>query len=171
MIFVTVGSQLPFDRLVRAVDDWCVKRRGTEVFAQIADPGPRGYFPRNFEWERFLSPEEFDRRFSEARLIIAHAGMGSIISALMAAKPIVIMPRCASLNEHRSDHQHATAQKFLDRANVHVAMDESELPVVVDSALSQPIQGEERVHAHADESLILSLRNFILSSGRNGSVS
>ena len=169
MIFVTVGSQLPFDRLIRAVDDWCSRRQVTDVFAQIADPGPRGYVPQHFEWERFLSPEEFDRRFLEARLIIAHAGMGSIISALMANKPIVIMPRRASLNEHRNDHQHATVKKFHDRANVHVAMDETELAGVVDSAHNQPIRGEERVRPHAEQSLILSLRRFILERGRDGS--
>ena len=35
MIFVTVGSQLPFDRLVRAVDDWAAGNGGAAAFAQI----------------------------------------------------------------------------------------------------------------------------------------
>ncbi len=36
MIFVTVGEQLPFDRLVRAVDEWAAAS-GKEVFAQIGN--------------------------------------------------------------------------------------------------------------------------------------
>jgi UDP-N-acetylglucosamine transferase subunit ALG13 len=36
MIFVTVGSQMPFDRLVEAVDGW-VGQTTREVLAQIGD--------------------------------------------------------------------------------------------------------------------------------------
>ena len=49
MIFATVGTQLPFDRLIAAVDRWAGTRPGREVFAQIervlarrADAAARG---------------------------------------------------------------------------------------------------------------------------------
>ncbi len=35
MIFATVGTQLPFDRLIRALDGWAASNGGVEVFAQI----------------------------------------------------------------------------------------------------------------------------------------
>lgn len=164
MIFLTVGSQLPFGRLLRSVDAWCASNPGAEVFGQIADPGGDGYYPRHFEWTRFLEPSEFDRLFRQARIIIAHAGMGSIIDALMAPKPIVVMPRWASLDEHRNDHQIATAEKFQYRSNVQVAADEQALPSAIEAALAGSVSGAGCARAFADESLINAVRSIIVGS-------
>ena len=78
MIFVTVGTQLPFDRLVGTVDRWSSRSREA-VFAQI---GPSQQSFKNIETVPFLTPEEASDRFAEASVIIAHAGMGTILTAL-----------------------------------------------------------------------------------------
>jgi UDP-N-acetylglucosamine transferase subunit ALG13 len=161
MIFVTVGTQVPFDRLVRGVDIWCGMGK-TEAFAQIGDPGPQGYVPQNMLWRCFLDPKEYEECFEAAHLVIAHAGMGSILSALVAGKPIVIMPRQASLKEHRNDHQVATANRFRGRLGVHVAMDEASLPGIVESALWNSAGQPEPLGRYADPSLITAVRQFIL---------
>jgi len=163
VIFVCVGTQLPFDRLVRAMDQWCGKS-GTEAFAQIAEVSSEGYVPKNMAWCRFLGPDDWDERFAAANVVVAHAGMGTIISALMAGKPIVIMPRRVAYNEHRNDHQVATARRFEGRPGVHVAMDELDLPTMVEAALSQPLVGAQRLGRYADESLIETIREFIVSN-------
>ena len=162
MILVTVGSQLPFDRLLHGLDIWCQDHSDERVLAQIADPGPHGYYPEHAEWERFLDPEIFDQRFIEARLIVAHAGMGSIIGALMAAKPIVIMPRRADLGEHRNDHQLATVEKFRDRPNVYVADDEQALPSTINAALQQDVSNGAKAAPFADTRLIEAVREVVL---------
>lgn len=90
MIFATVGSQEPFDRLIRAVDEWARARGRSDVFAQIGNSTIR---PRHIEFTNFLEPADFNRVIREATIIVAHAGMGSIISALEIGKPIVVMPR------------------------------------------------------------------------------
>ena len=90
MIFVTVGAQMPFDRLVRAVDEWAGQSGTRDVFAQIGTTDLR---PRHIEWVSFLQPAEFLERVRAARLIIAHAGMGSILTALGLGKQILVMPR------------------------------------------------------------------------------
>ena len=59
--------------------------------------------------------------------MIAHAGMGSIITALELGKPIMVMPRRASLGEHRNDHQVATAKRFAEQGRIMVAFNEKEL--------------------------------------------
>ena len=41
MILVTVGSQLPFDRLVRAVETWARAAGRTDVVFQVGDGGHR----------------------------------------------------------------------------------------------------------------------------------
>ena len=49
MIFVTVGTQLAFDRMIKAVDEWAGARGRTDVFAQVGPaaqahptPTPKG---------------------------------------------------------------------------------------------------------------------------------
>ena len=60
-------------------------------------------------------------------MIVAHAGMGTIISAMQHQKPIIIFPRIAALGEHRNEHQMATAKKMKELGYVHVAFNEKEL--------------------------------------------
>lgn len=137
MIFVTVGGQLPFDRLVHTVDDWAMQRGDAEVFAQIgASDAP----PRHVEWKQFLSPDEFERKAREAQVIVAHAGMGSILTAFKLDKPIVVVPRRAKLGEHRNDHQLATVKNLGGHSGITVATDEEALRRTLDhlEALEAP---------------------------------
>jgi len=127
VIFVTVGTQLTFDRMVDAVDVWAAQN-DEEVVAQV---GRSNHSFTHIKQHRFLEPIEFDRYFLEARLVVAHAGMGSIIGALSNAKPLIIMPRNATLGEHRNDHQMATARRFLNFAGVQVAWNECELSLLL----------------------------------------
>ena len=123
MILVAVGTQFPFDRLVETVDQWAAD--GTrDVVAQI---GPSSYVPANIQAHSFLPPKEFQALLERADLVIAHCGMGSILSALSHGKPIIVMPRSAAKGEHRNDHQCATAQRFSDQPGVTVAWDEADL--------------------------------------------
>ena len=88
MIFVTVGTQLPFDRLIRTMDGWA-NATGSNVFAQV---GPASsYKPCHIRTRADLSPEAFDEAMDEARIIVAHAGMGTILSGLERGKPVIIM--------------------------------------------------------------------------------
>ena len=156
MIFVTVGTQLTFDRLIRAVDEWAAARARKDVFAQI---GPSDYEAGHIAAQKFITPQECDQRMRGADVIIAHAGMGSILTALELGKPIIIMPRKAALGEHRNDHQLATARRFAEFGSVSVAMDEKELLEKLD-ALSELGAGP-RISPFASERLIGALRAFI----------
>ena len=156
MIFVTVGAQMPFDRLVKTVDQWAGSRRRDDVFAQI---GPTDYCPSSIQWTKFMEPEEFRRRFEAARVIVAHAGTGSIITALQVGKPILIMPRRASLRETRNDHQVATAEQFRRFGSVAVAWDEKEL--IARLEVIDDLHGLQAVGSHASRELIGAIRGFI----------
>lgn len=137
MIFLTIGTHEPFDRLIRAVDDWCAARgTGAQVFGQITDPKPGAYCPQHFDWVARLSPQDYDRRFAAAGLIVSHAGMGSILTALHHTTPIVVMPRRGHLRETRNDHQFATVRMLGDRPGIHVAEDETHLGPVIERALA-----------------------------------
>jgi len=125
MIFLTVGTQFPFDRLVRAVDE-AISRGGLdeEVFSQVADST---YRPRNFEAVPYLEKDAFDERMCQASCVISHAGMGAITMALDNKKPLLVMPRLKRYREVVNDHQMAIAQKFESLGHVLVAYNEDEV--------------------------------------------
>jgi UDP-N-acetylglucosamine transferase subunit ALG13 len=156
VIFVSVGTQLPFDRLVTAVDAWAGAAPGREVFAQV---GPTALQPRHIEYARFVSPQECRERMLSATAIVAHAGMGSILTALELGKPLVVMPRRAALGEHRNDHQLATAERFAGREGVTVAFDETELPLRLDEL--DRTHSRPRISPHAPDDFVAALRAFI----------
>lgn len=124
MIFVSVGTQLPFERLIRAVDAWSAMHPEVEVFAQV---GETRYQPRAMECVVKLSPERYARAFERASLVVSHVGMGTIIKGLESAKSLILMPRLAALGEHRSDHQLSTASKFASIGLIDIVNSEAEL--------------------------------------------
>ena len=158
MIFVTVGTQLPFDRLVRTVDEWAGRTGRRDVFAQV---GPSGYRPKHIEWTAFLDAEQCREKTRQSNVVIAHAGMGSIITALELGRPIIVMPRRARLGEQRNDHQMATVQHVERKGRIWVAVDETALRAHlrrIDALVAAvPIQ------THASPLLIESLRQFVLT--------
>jgi len=108
MIFCTIGTQAPFDRLIEAVD-----RMAADIEEKIIAQTLCGnYKPRNIETVGFLTVDDFNEMCQQSRIIVAHAGVGTIVSALQMQKPIVVFPRIAELGEHRNNHQMATAEMF-----------------------------------------------------------
>jgi UDP-N-acetylglucosamine transferase subunit ALG13 len=156
VIFVTVGAQMRFDRLIRAVDEWAASRGMSDVFAQI---GPSDYCSKAIETIRFIDPLEFRKRIEAAKVVVAHAGMGTIITALEYGKPIIVMPRRADLRETRNDHQVATAKHLAEEGRIVVAFDEQQLIDKLDRF--ENVREKERIDLHASPRLIAALRNFI----------
>jgi UDP-N-acetylglucosamine transferase subunit ALG13 len=157
MIFVTVGAQMAFDRLIRAVDVWSELPRNHKVFAQI---GPSSYRPKNMEFAQFVGPSEFRERVAAARVVVAHAGMGSIITALEFGKPIIVMPRRGELRETRNDHQVATAKHFSKEGRVIAAFDEKQLSENLDQ-IDELTESTEKIRSQASGRLLSTIRAFI----------
>ena len=95
-----------------------------------------------------------------AAFVVAHAGMGSILSALSLGKSLVILPRREDLGEHRNDHQRATAERVAERPGVFVAADEAELPGLLDD-LSDNARGRAALSPFAETRLIEVIGAFI----------
>lgn len=123
MIFVAVGTQFPFNRLIEYMDTWAAKH-SQEVIAQISEGD---YIPKNIKWERFLDGEQYNKNIAEASVFVSHAGMGNIISAREQQTPIIVMNRQLKLGEHRNDHQ-AEGLKWMGKLEgVFTASTEEEL--------------------------------------------
>lgn len=132
MILVTVGTQLPFDRLIRLVDE-IAPDLDESVVAQIGRTALR---PVHIKWKESWHPIEFDELFAEARLIISHAGIGTILAAKRYGKPIILFPRKSSFGEHRNDHQLATVRQLQDRPGIYVAYSREDLTRLLASNLT-----------------------------------
>lgn len=125
MIFLTVGTQFPFDRLVKAIDDLCGEGLiSEEVFGQI---GRSTCTPRHFPSVASLEKRVYDARFRQASAVISHAGMGVITMALDQGKPLLVMPRQKKYNEVVNDHQGPLAAEFETLGHILVARDETQL--------------------------------------------
>ncbi len=126
MIFVTIGSMFPFDRLIRAMDKIAASGElDQDIRAQI---GSGTYEPTSMPFDRFVNKNEFDRMMSEADVVVSHAGVGTIATALTLNKPLLVLPRRGSLGEHVNDHQVGTARRYAELGHVLLAETEDDLP-------------------------------------------
>ena len=155
MIFATVGTQLAFPRLITALDAIAAEH-GLEIVAQTCDPAPG---TRHIDCRQHLAPAEFDALFARAELVVGHAGIGTILTARKLAKPLLLLPRRASLGEHRNDHQMATARFVSTFTGIQIAWDESELEAkILDHDLTMPKISDTPER----DRLIARVREFIL---------
>lgn len=155
-IFVTVGTQLPFDRLIEAVDAWAARHPEAEVFAQI---GATALRPRHIAFKDFIENAEAKQQLLTADLVVAHAGMGTILTRLETGLPMLVMPRQAARGEHRNDHQLATAKRLAHLPGLQVVDDEVELEDRLDDFEPRPVT--TRVDAVASPALISAIRDFV----------
>lgn len=154
MIFVTVGTQLPFDRLTQALAG-LASDLGEEIVAQI---GAVGTDQEGLDCRRQLTPAEFEELFTAARVIVAHAGIGTILSARRWGKPLVVVPRRFALGEHRNDHQMATARQVAATPGIYVAWETNELGPLLRTPDLAPA-GE--IETPSRSALIARLRAFV----------
>ncbi len=102
MIYVTVGNDFrPFDRLVKKMD---------EIVSSLPEPvliqrGYSTYTPRNAPSFDFVSMDAAEEYIVKSRLVVSHAGIGTIILCRQYGIPLLILPRRRSFGEHMNDHQ------------------------------------------------------------------
>ena len=73
-VLVTVGAQLPFKRLVEAIND-INKSLNLDVFAQVGEDS-NAY--DGIQVVDFLSSNEYKAKLDWCDIVIAHAGMGTL---------------------------------------------------------------------------------------------
>jgi len=100
VIFVTVGTnEARFDRLLKALEDLPA---GTDMFVQH---GPSPIRPAGATCTDYISFDEMSERIRRAQVVVTHAGVGSVLTALLnGARPIVV-PRLQRFGEAVDDHQ------------------------------------------------------------------
>jgi UDP-N-acetylglucosamine transferase subunit ALG13 len=165
MIFATVGTQLPFDRLLLGLDSWAAAHPGIPVLAQ-AGASTRRF--RHIETVGHLSQPDFGAHLAAARLVVAHAGMGTILSTAELGKPLILMPRRAKFGEHRNDHQQDTVREMARLSNVTVVEDGEALHAELDVALARGFETPCLQAPSSDDTLfplIDVIRDFVWNEG------
>jgi len=124
MIFVTVGWQYGFERLVIKMDD-IASKVDEEVVMQI---GSTKYEPVNAQYFRFVETDDQILEYMrDARLVVSHAGAGSILTASSLGKPTIIVPRLKKFGEHIDDHQLEIAEVISEDEGMFVVYDVGDL--------------------------------------------
>lgn len=157
-IFVTVGAQMPFDRLVRAVDEWAQDpARDVDVFIQCGDTE----HPPRSAHVASLDPVGFASRMEWADVVVSHAGMGTILSALVGGVPLVLLARRGALMETRNDHQVATVARFGEKEGITAVDDPDEL---LDVLSRRDWSRPTKISETAAPELVGRVRDFIRST-------
>jgi len=154
LIFVTVGSHYQgFERLVKKMDE-IAEKINEKVVMQI---GNTKYKPVNAQYFDFIeSFEEIERLNREARVVVCHAGAGSILTALEQRTPVIVVPRLKKFNEHMDDHQVDIAEAMSENQRVKVVYDMEDL----EKSLKSEFTFVDRCN---ENKLVDSLKNYLLS--------
>lgn len=148
VIFATVGTQLPFPRLAGYLQQ-IARSRGEAILFQSADSQ---WSCPDMEAQPFMTPAAFDAAFQQARVIVGHAGIGTVLTARRLRKPLIIVPRRFALGEHRNDHQMATAAQLGTASDIVIANDCESLAAALDAPPAplgdQPPPERDRLIAH-----------------------
>ena len=122
MIFVSVGThEAPFDRLLRAVDEL---RLDEQIVIQH---GPSLIRSASAVESEFLSFDEVVDYIRQARAVVMHAGVGSVMISLANGKRPIVMPRMHRYGEHVDDHQLELARRLEANGLVTVVEDAAAL--------------------------------------------
>jgi len=155
MILILLGTQdKSFHRLLKSVDSLIKKGEIKErVIAQI---GYTKYESNNMEIFDFVSKEKLEEYVDEARIIITHAGVGSILDGLKKGKVMIVAPRLKKHKEHTNDHQLQILKEFASLGYIIPMYDFSKLGKLLNKAKKFKVKKYQSTH-----NIIPIIENFI----------
>jgi len=134
VIFATVGTHHEgFPRMLAALSSL---GDGEALDVQFGN----GVVPPNASAARdYYSFGEMAERFAAARIVVTHAGVGSILLAIRAGHVPIVLPRLKRFGEHVDDHQVALARALEADGHVVVCWETEQLPALVASAKDRSV--------------------------------
>jgi UDP-N-acetylglucosamine transferase subunit ALG13 len=133
MILVTVGTnEQPFDRLVQAAAALDLDEEVVVQYGSSAITSGRG------TWVDYLDFDQLAERMRAARVVVSHAGTGSILLAHSCGRRPVVVPRRVHLGEAVDDHQLVLGRRLHERGVVTLLETEALLTHAVRTVLARP---------------------------------
>jgi UDP-N-acetylglucosamine transferase subunit ALG13 len=154
VILVTIGTSDPFDRLLQAVE---LLPAGEEIVAQC---GASAHRPANARAVGFLGYDELVSMIERARVVVTHAGAGSVLTVVSTGKRPIVVPRLSRHGEAVDDHQLGFGRRMHEAGLVELVEDVDELPAAVARARA------DAAVRRADPPLIEELRAYLQSTVR-----
>jgi UDP-N-acetylglucosamine transferase subunit ALG13 len=149
VIFVTLGTQAyPFDRLLRGLD-------GLEE-ELVVQGGSSTHRPEGATWFDFLDYPQLVEYVRAARVVVTHAGVGSVMTVVAEGKRPIVVPRLARYAEAVDDHQLPFARRMDDAGLVRLVEDPAQLRDAVAGTPEPPLAGQGR-----ETSLAADLRAYL----------
>lgn len=124
-----------------------------KVIMQI---GNTKYKPVNVEYFEFAEYSKIQKLNSDARIVVSHAGVGSILTALEQKTHLLIVPRLKKYDEVVDDHQLQIAKELSENPNVTVVNDVEDLEESLKTNFSF-------VEESSRNKLVYSLKKYIFS--------
>jgi len=151
VIFVITGTNgPPFDRLMRAVETLDADE---EILVQ---PGPSAIRPVNARCTPYFSLQETVEHIKNARLVVSHGGVGSVLNCLANGKRPLVVPRRSCYGEVTDDHQIPFGRR-LDREGLVVFVPR---PEELAEAIRSQVDADP-VTIGAGEALVDDLRLYV----------
>ena len=134
MYFVTVGTiAAPFSRLITALSSLPFSIKELVFYQGFVPPDT----PIDFDHQFLFSRKDFSALIKRSKLIICHAGIGTIFDCYNSGKPAIIVPRRATFGEHLNNHQLEICNQLIIHPlpNIHVCFDLATLEEKIYDAL------------------------------------
>jgi UDP-N-acetylglucosamine transferase subunit ALG13 len=157
MILVTCGSShLPFDRLLRAIDELTFDE------PVIVQHGPSPVRPARARCIDFLPLDDLAGLVRDARAVVTHGGVGSILLTLMNGKRPFVVPRQRTHGESVDDHQLESAHRF-ERAGMAMVVAD---PADLGAAIARACTGTMAAPVGEEVPLVTELRSYIAAAAK-----
>lgn len=130
MVFVTVGTQdKEFRRIFEMVEEQI--NLGNITDEVIAQTGCTKFESDKMKVYNLMQKNEYMECMKNATIVIAHAGVGSIIDGLKLNKKLIVIPRLKEYGEHVNDHQLQILETFEKRGHILAVRNSNEFSEVL----------------------------------------
>jgi UDP-N-acetylglucosamine transferase subunit ALG13 len=115
--------------------------------------------PQHIAWKDFIDNADANARIRSADLVVAHAGMGTILTRLETGLPMIVMPRRAAPGRTPQRSPDRDRKRLSHLPGLWVGGDEEELCARM-SAFEPPIDTPS-INSVASPSLIAAIQEFV----------
>ena len=154
MIYVTTGTHpIPFDRLIAAMEAFA-RTTSEEVIIQAGASEIAIQYAKHLT---FISWDDSRRYIQSARVVVAQAGVGTLIDAISVNARIIIWPRLGRYGEAANDHQLEIANVLNEQGRVLMVNSAEELT----AALSRDLLPASNADGNKGGRLIVALQDSL----------
>ncbi|GGU41531.1 glycosyltransferase [Nocardioides albus] len=161
---VSVGTDShPFDRLVRAVEDWIDtwndrrQPRSIDLWVQHGHSAA----PTRGTAVSTVDRQELFARFATADVLVTQVGPGTILDANALGRRPIVVPRRHHLGEHVDDHQVTFGRFMNDNGGAWLAMETDDIHALMTRMADEPAIGTMPPRARATDETALRLEREI----------